>query len=322
MTADYSKCLAKACQPGVLRSFDCVAGPRDFAFASRLAFHSACSGTYAFYTCLPLVSSHSGRSGPPDFTLVSHLFSILGPGARGSVILRLSPTCLPHLSPALGALGPSCLPLLARLSPSFVSHSQSPWAVTCLPLVSHHFTFVCLPHLPPTLWAACFYMCLQLVLVAALNALGRVILHLSPTLGRVLLHLSPTCLVSLICLPLWELCADFTLVSLACLPHLSPTLSALGRMLLHVSPTLVSYSGACLIFFRPGMCLNYFKFSANEAVFSDADSCEFERHFVSSPGSNKFCEECATTGAEKKPWPGSSTFVSQEKNRTHGTLPK
>ena len=145
--------------------------------------------------------------------------------AVGRMLLHLSPTCLPHLSPTLGALGrmllhlsPACLP---HLSPTLVSH-------TCLPhlsptLVSHssptlgalgrmllHFFYICLPHLSPTL-----------------RALGRMLLHLSPT----------------------------------CLPHLSPTLGALGRMLLHLSPMgalgrmLFHLSPTCLPHLSPALCL-------------------------------------------------------------------
>ena len=77
--------------------------------------------------------------------------------------------------------------------------------------------------------------------------------HLSHTLGALGLgphdftlvsHLSPTCLplvsqlVSHTCLPLWVPWE-------ACLPHLSPTLGALGRMSLHLSST-------CLPHLSPG----------------------------------------------------------------------
>ena len=62
----------------LLLSKGCIPGPHDFAFVSGLAFQSGRSGPHAFtlVTCLPLVSQ-SGCSGLRDFTLVSHLISIL-----------------------------------------------------------------------------------------------------------------------------------------------------------------------------------------------------------------------------------------------------
>ena len=108
----------------------------------------------------------------------------------------VSHTCLPHLSPTL--VSHTCLPLWVL------------WAE--LTLVS-----ICLPHLSPTL------------VPPTLGALGRMILHLSPTcpshlgaLGRMILHLSSICLPHLSstlvshsgCLGLHE----FSLVSHTCLP--------------------------------------------------------------------------------------------------------
>ena len=169
----------------LLLSKCCIPGPHDFASVSGLAFHS-------------------GRSGPHACTLVSYLSPTL-----------VSHTCLPHLSPTLGALGriilhlsPTCLP---HLSPTLVSH-LSP---ICLPLVSH----ACLPLWAR--WASYFYICLPR-LFPTLGALGRMILHLSPTVCS-----GPH---------------DFTLV-----PHLSPTLVSSGShdftLVSHLSPTLVSHSG-------------------------------------------------------------------------------
>ena len=164
--------------------------PLSPGLRSTLGALAAC-----FYTCLPLVS-HSGCSGPHDFTLVSGLSPTLGPtlGALGRMLLHLSATCLPHLSPTLGGLGR----MILHLSPTLVSHSGCSGP--------HDFTLA--SHLFPTL-----------------GGLGRMILHLSPTLvshsgcsgphdftlashlfptlgglGRMILHLSPTCF-----LPLWVL---------------------------------------------------------------------------------------------------------------------
>ena len=128
----------------------------------------------------PTLVSHSGCIGPHEFALVSHLI----------------PTCLPHLSPTLVALGRMSL----HLSPLVFR--------TCLPL-----------WVP---WAASFYTCLPLV-PHTLVSLGCMSLHLS---SICLPHLSPT---------LGALGPhEFTNVSQLS-PHLSPTLGALGRMSLHLS---------------------------------------------------------------------------------------
>ena len=94
------------------------------------------------------------------------------------------------------------------------------------------------------------------LLLLRVASLGRMILPVSPGLrstlgavGRMLLHLSPTCLplwVSHTCLPLWVLWAAcfyicLPLVSHSGCPHSSPTLGALGRMLLHLSPTCLPH---------------------------------------------------------------------------------
>ena len=111
-----------------------------------------------FYICFPFIS-HSGLSGPHDFTLVSHLSPILisdsgcsrphaftlvyhlSPtlGDLGRMILYLSPTCLPHLSPTL--VSHTCFP---HLFPTLVSHIFLPlwvlwaaWFCMYLPPVSH-----------------------------------------------------------------------------------------------------------------------------------------------------------------------------------------
>ena len=90
----------------------------------------------------------------------------------------------------------------------------------------------CLPHLSFTL-----------------GALGRMILHLSPTclshldaLGRMILHLSSTCLYTCLSLCVSWAASVYTclpLVSHTCLPHLSPTLvshsGCLGPLELHLS---------------------------------------------------------------------------------------
>ena len=207
-------------------------------------------------------------------------------------------TCLPLWAPWAG---PHDL-FVSHLSPTLVSHSErsGPHDFT-FPFVSHAclplwvlwaaWFYMCLPLVSDTWWvpwAAWFYICLHLAshsgwsgprdfalvshLSPTLSALGRVILHVSPTclphlvatlnaLGRMILHLSPTCLPHLpptlgalgcmtftlvfhlppSCLPLWLLrAACFTFVSHlspTCLPHVSPALGALGRVILHVSPT-------------------------------------------------------------------------------------
>ena len=133
-----------------LNMWGCIPGPHDFAFVSGFAFHSGCSrrmllhlsptclalvshsgrsGPHAvafISACLPLVShsgSHSGCSGPHAFTLVCHLSPTLvsHSGWSGSHDFTLvSHTCLPHLSPNLGARGrmilhlsPTCFPVWA-----------------------------------------------------------------------------------------------------------------------------------------------------------------------------------------------------------------
>ena len=88
-----------------------------------------------FYICLPLVTlvSHSGSSGPPDFTLVSHLSS----------------TLVSHS----GCFGPHDFTRVFHLSLDLCFPLWVLWPVwfhTCLPLVSR----TCLPHW--ALWAACF----------------------------------------------------------------------------------------------------------------------------------------------------------------------
>ena len=88
--------------------------------------------------------------------LVSHS------GCLGPHELHLSPTCLPHLSPTLGALGRMILHLL----PTCPSH------LGALGRMSLHLFSTCLPHLSPTL-----------------GVLECMILHLSPTC---LPHLSST----------------------------------------------------------------------------------------------------------------------------------
>ena len=191
-----------------------------------------------FYTCLPHLSPTLGAMGrvilhlsaagfpfwvhsaawfyiclPPDFTLVSHL----------------SPTCPPRLSSTRCSWPPDFL--ASHLSPTLVSHSGC--------FGPHAFTFV--SHLSSTLvsgfvvlWAACFNTCLPLVsrsgwpgphdftfvsrLSSTLPALGA--------LGRVILHVSPTFLPRR--LPLWTLWAAWLYT---CLP-----LWVVWAVVLHLSP--------------------------------------------------------------------------------------
>ena len=210
------------------------------------------SPTLVSHTCLPHLSptlvSHSGFLAPHEFTLVSHSSPTLG--ALGRMSLHLSPPCLP---------------LVAHLCPTLVSHTCLPlwvpwaaWVYTCLPLVtplsptlgalgrmSLHLSPTCLPHLSPTL-------------VSHSGFLGphefTLVSPLSPTLGflgRMSLHLSPPCLPLRVpwaasvytCLPLVShICLRNT-----CLPlwvpwaALSPTLRALGRMSLHLSPPCLPF---------------------------------------------------------------------------------
>ena len=192
----------------------------------------------ASHACLPHLSSilvsRSGCLGPHEFTLCPHW----SPALVSHWVLWVAGvyTCLPDLSPTLGASGRISLHLSPRLvshsgcqgrmnlqlSPTHVFHtSLSLWMLwaalvyTCLPLVSH----TCLRLW--VLWAARVYTCLRTHtclphLSPTLGASGRMSLHLSPTLGalgRMSLHLSPTLG--------WP--HEFTLVPTP-LPHLSPTL--------------------------------------------------------------------------------------------------
>ena len=126
----------------------------------------------------PTLVFHSGCLGPHDFTLVSHTcLPHLSPtlGALGRMSLHLSSTCLPHVSPTLDVW----VRMSLHLSPTLVSH-------TCVPLlfptlVSHsgffglrlHLSPTCLPHLSPTLGSLVrmyniienFYICLGSTLV-------------------------------------------------------------------------------------------------------------------------------------------------------------
>ena len=200
-------------------------GPHDFTLVSHLSLTLGCLGPHDFtlvFHLSPTLVFHSGCLGPHEFTLVSHTcLPHLSPtlGALGRMSLHLSSTCLPHLSPTLGILGR----MILHLSPTCFPHvfpTLDVWErmslYTLFPLVSH----TCLPHLSATL-----------------GSLGRMSLHLSPPclphlsptlgdLGRMILHLSPTCF-----------------------PHVSPTLDVWKRMSLHLSstclPTLVFHSG-CL----------------------------------------------------------------------------
>ena len=135
--------------------------------------------------------------------------------------LHLSPTCLPHLSRTLGALGRMSL----HLSSTCLPHLS--FTLGVLGRMILHLSPTCLPHLSPTL-------------VSHSGCLG-------PHAFALVSHLFPTCfpLVSHTCLPLWLLGPhEFTLVSYTCLPGLSPTLGVLGRMILHLCPTCSSHLGA------------------------------------------------------------------------------
>ena len=113
----------------LLLSKGCIPGPHDFVFVSGLAFRSGCSG-------------------PHDLTLVFHLSpTLVSHSSRSGMLVNLSPTCLPHLSPTLGALGrmiwhlsSTCLP---HLSPTLGALGRMIW----------HLSSTCLPHLSPTLGA-------------------------------------------------------------------------------------------------------------------------------------------------------------------------
>ena len=151
------------CMGFLLLSKGCIPGPHDFASVSGLA-------------------SHSGCLGPHEFTLVSHLSPTL-----------VSHTCLPHLSPALGAFGRMSLHLfttcLPHLSPTLVALGR----------MSLHLSPTCLPHLFPTLvshtclplwvpWAAWVFTCprhLSSTLVSHSGCLGlhdfSFVSHLSST---------------------------------------------------------------------------------------------------------------------------------------------
>ena len=105
--------------------------------------HSRCLGphefTLVFHLSATLVS-HSGCLGAHEFTLVSHT-CLPHSGCLGPHELHLSPTCLPHLSPTLGALGRMILHLL----PTCPSH------LGALGRMSLHLFSTCLPHLSSTL---------------------------------------------------------------------------------------------------------------------------------------------------------------------------
>ena len=141
------------------------------------------------FTCMGfLLLSEGCIHGPHAFTLVSHLSPTLG--GLGRMILHLPRTCFP-LWVVWAAWFYTCLPLVFSRSGCSGSHDFTP-GPRDFRLVSHlspspgalgrvilHVSPTCLPHL-----------------VAILNALGRMILHLSATLGglgRMILHLSPTC---------------------------------------------------------------------------------------------------------------------------------
>ena len=166
--------------------------PQKALFIPFCTLWAAC-----FYTCLPLVSR----------------------------------TCLPHLSPTLGALGcvnlhlsPSCLQTcLPRLSPTLVSYA-------CLPRLSP--TRGCLGrmvlHLPPATFP----------LVSHSECSGphdfTLVSHLSICLGYSGPHdLTLASHLSLACLPLLSQRLPPTCLPLV--PHLSP---ALGAHVPHSSPTL------------------------------------------------------------------------------------
>ena len=304
--------LSPTCLP--LVSHSGCSGPHAVAFVSRLSptclplwvplwvLWAAC-----FYTCLPLVS----RLSPT-------------PGALGRMLLHLFPACLPlvsHSGSRSGCSGPHAFTLVSHLSPTLVSHSgrSGPHDFT---LVSH----TCLP-----LWvlgAAWFYNCFPIVshsgwsgphdftLVSqlfspALNALGHMILHLSPAcfslwaawaawfyrlvshlsstlgaLGRRILHLSPTCL-PLVSLSRCSGPRDFTCVShlsptLGChseCSDLSPSLGGLGRVILHLSPNCFhAWRKICCYRFVPATVVSLqhwallHLFGANAGIISESYS--------------------------------------------------
>ena len=199
--------------------------------SSALVSHSGCLGPHEFtlVLCAPGHPEWETRVGNKWETRVNHAaqdtrmslhlsppcLPHLSPtlGALGRMSLHLSPPCLPHLSPTLGALGRMSLHLSMRPKAPRVGDKCGRQGGDKCKLMRPKAPRVgdkcgrqggdkcklptCPPHLSPTL-----------------GVLGRMIFHLSPTL------------VSHTCLPLWVLWADFTLVS-------------------HLSPTLVSHSG-CL----------------------------------------------------------------------------
>ena len=221
-----------------------VKGLHDFASISGLAFlgvaflpvHSPrmlwVIGAAWFYTCLPLAShclqvtrtlwmlwAAWFHTFLPHFCHFSPPVSQCAVGALGRMILLVSdfsPTCLRLVCHSLEALGrmvlqlfPTYLPVCCRCSgphePTLLSHIRSRWSG------------------PPE------------------SKLVSLVSHLSPTvskyavdaLGRIILHLYPTCL--------WMLWAAWFCVCTPLVSHLFLTLGALGHMILHLSPPFLPH---------------------------------------------------------------------------------